>query len=473
MNSIFRKTLVAAAVMGMASANAATITAWNNTAGAVWSSTEVAANGSTLGTGAAFPLVSAEGYAIAKSIGVNSTAGQLGARWTAGVAYSVGDLITLTVSNATIATASSNPTMTLASGAGAIGLLNEAAGSVTFRVTTAVTAGSTFTIGGLVLTGASGAVSLSTVGTITGSSTNFDASKTTTVGMVASEFTVGAGDHKLNAVIDVEKARKQFTSTSTSTTADLLTYDIEAGADLMQVNYTTPVVTLKGSDLSWLLDKDGKLESSNYNLASATDTALSVDTAADKTFLNTAQTEFKVTATEAYTTTGANDVQLTLTVDGAADANAQVLAAQSFTADMALGYAFNGTPATTDSLAVNGLAAGAWTLSGKTVNIPFMPYGSGISQIIHVSNDGNVSGDIELTAFDDSGQSYGPVSLSLTATAKTVTRLNGAIRTALTDAGFDGIGNLDITLVINSPSADIEVFAAYNVRGDRVGVTVQ
>ena len=98
-----------------------------------------------------------------------------------------------------------------------------------------------------------------------------------------------------------------------------------------------------------------------------------------------------------------------------------------------------------------------------------MPYGSGITQFIYVTNTGNVSGDIEVQGYDQSGTAFGPVAVNATAKAKAVTNITNAVNAALEDAGVNvTTGRVSFTLVINSPSADVEVTSGYNSRGNRV-----
>jgi hypothetical protein len=458
MNSIFKKTLIAAAVVATASANAGTIT----TGG--FSSAYI--------TGADYPLISAEGFDIAESIDIGAGSGEIDVIFTAGsnAQYDEETTLVFTISGAQAST-SDTPTLTNTDTAGSsdftwLSTENDAdtnTATITFRLDSAGTvaeAGESFALDDLTLSGITGAVSVSSSGFFGATVTPFDAAASNVVAYLASEYSVVAGT-ALNGVIDVEEERKEFTGGTT----DAFTIDAEFGADLLGTTSTGATLTFTGSDLSFMRDGDGDLDSGTYAL-----TGTSVSEDEDETTLSDDNTTFTISTT-AGLTSGDDNLGLTLTVDGADDDDAEVLAAQSFSAAVELGYSYTvGSTTSTDEITVSGLSAGAWALSGATVNIPFMPFGSGISQIIHITNDGSVTGEIELTAIDDAGESYGPVTLNVSAAAGTVTRLNGAIQTALTDAGFDGAGNVDMTLTVNSPKADIEVFAAYNVRGDRIQV---
>jgi hypothetical protein len=270
----------------------------------------------------------------------------------------------------------------------------------------------------------------------------------------------------LDRVIDVENSRKQFTGSGDLVT-DSVSFDLADSADLLAVSISSADLTLKGSNLEFMRNSSNALDSGSYNLLGAT--AASGD---DAPALNDANTEFSLTTTAAPT--GA--FGLDLVVDGNTAAGS-VLAAQTFTADLVYnyGYTHDGTGFrsthgnSTDEVSFSDQAAGAWTLSGANVNVEFMPFGGGITQFVYVTNTGSVSGDIEVTAYDESGTVFGPVSVSATATGNSVTNITAALVTALTNAGANtSTGRLSFTLTVNSPSADIQVTAGYNSRGDRV-----
>lgn len=467
MNSIFKKTLIAAAIIGSASVNAATIT----TNG--FSSRFLTSGGAAVD----YPLISAEGFEIQESIDIGDDDGEIDVIFTAGdnANYDEETTLVFTISGAQAST-SDVPILVNTDGATDSNFVHLATendadtniATVTFRLvvgsgqTEVDESGESYALDNLTLTGLTGAVSVSSSGFFGSGNTPFDAAASNQVAVLASEFDAFIPSRsRLNGVIDVEEERKEFTDGTT----DAFAAAVYFGADLLGVTSTGAALTFTGSDLSFMRDADGDLDGGTYAL-----TGVGVAEDEDETTLSDDNTTL-VVQTPSTLTAGADAIGLTLTVDGVFDDDAEVLAAQSFSAAIDLDYSFTvGSTTSTDTLSVAADYAGAWTLSGANVNIPFMPYGSGISQIIHITNDGSVTGEIELTAIDDAGESYGPVTLNVSAVAGTVTRLNGAIRTALTEAGFDGSGNVDITLTVNSPSDDIEVFAAYNVRGDRIAV---
>lgn len=436
MNSILKKTLLAMSVAAAATANAATITG-NNGVDSTFTEEE-------------WPLVSAEGLAIVETIEVGTGANQIPVSVTLPGNLIAGDILAFTFTGATLDDAASADLGTT----DIVYLSNDAdTGVVRFRVVNTTTAGD-YDLSGIVLEDLGSVVALSL--SVTTSGEEIDSAPSTPIAQVASEFSVTAGE-TLGGVIDVEKSRLEFTTGTT----DEFTIDVAAGADLLPVSAGIASLSVTASEgFDFLLDGEGDLDAASYELDGLTE-----DTSETTLEGNT----LSLQSTNAYTA-GDDAFGVTFTADGEDDEDAQALEAQSYSADVTLAYTRGSTSGT---VTTSGISVGAWTLSGATVNIPFMPYGGGISQIIHVSNDGSVDGDIELTAFDDEGNSFGPVTLNLSAAPGSITRLNGAIATALTDEGFDGSGNVDITLVINSPAGDVEVFAAYNVRGDRISVPVQ
>lgn len=459
MKSIFKKSLVAAAVLSVASVNAATIVTNNH--------------GTT-----AKPVadkISAEGYAALGYIHIDNTAAdEISVSVKPGIDYQTSDLMNLTVAGATIANKTASGIQLVESGTNvvfpAIGV-DVATGKVTFRAPTGdnFVAANTYAVKGVKLTGVGATVTAKAEGELS-SGTAFDqAASVTTVATMATQFGAKVSSTvKFDRTIDVENERKQFVAVGTDVKTDGVSYDLTNKANLLKATVSTAQIKLIGKDLDFLKDKDGKLASASYNLTGATE-----DTSATKKATLDGNT-LTINSSNAPTTA----IGVGVVADTKADKNAQVLTAQSFTNDIMVNFAYqhNGATkthgSTTGAVNFTGLAAGSWKLSGATVNIPFMPYGSGLTQIIYVSNDGKVDGDIELTAFGADGMTYGPVKLSVSAAANSTTSLAAPIRTALEEAGATGTQRLDLTLVINAPKADVDVFAAYNSRGDRVAVSV-
>jgi hypothetical protein len=109
--------------------------------------------------------------------------------------------------------------------------------------------------------------------------------------------------------------------------------------------------------------------------------------------------------------------------------------------------------------------AGEWTLNGNVVNIPYMPFAPGISQILYVTNSGDFDGGVYVTAHDEDGIYY-DLGMVATAGKNSVTKITGQVQLALAAQGFTK-GKLSIDVTVNAPDGDITVQAAYNIGSDR------
>jgi len=96
-----------------------------------------------------------------------------------------------------------------------------------------------------------------------------------------------------------------------------------------------------------------------------------------------------------------------------------------------------------------GLNGGAWVLNGATVNVPYMPYSANASQILYVTNAGSQSGEIEVTAFDDQGNTYNLGNVG-TVGANSVKKITAQVGQALAGPGFTG-GKVSMTITVNAP----------------------
>ena len=380
-------------------------------------------------------------------------------------AYAVGDKVTFTFTAGAL-DATNNfasqlnvaaDTTTGSEKAGmALGLLNQTADTVTYRVTSLTqpgsftdktTLGQTITLGTVALKAASVAAGDTTVtvdsqtssGDILDSSSDTGKSRTATMTSVKTQYgTLSvASSAELNGVIDVAAGRKALTTTTDSTTFVI----------------TNPATT------GWL------------NLVSTTGTVITLDAdlAGASTGANVISTG--MTSTKAYddakkqvtiTYAGSEVTTDTVTITPLTGSSAVVLAAQDFKVAGAYTYG------TASSASVGSDGAGSWTLNGAVVSVPYMPYGAGIGQIIYVTNSGSLDGDVAVTAFDEAGNDY---DLGVIGTAKSgeVTQVSILIANALAAQGFTS-GKLAMTITVNAQDKDITVHAAYNIRGDRGNV---
>jgi hypothetical protein len=399
--------------------------------------------------------------------------------------YTQNDTLTFTISGAEFDTAASVPDVTAAIDTGdsaTLGLLSLTSTSVTFRITAVDDAdndglvfdGGTFTLSGMQLdtdtvVDATGDIDI-TYQALTNTNVVLDSptganSLTVTAIEVVQQLGVALGQ-AADGIIDVEADRLLFTGTITTDT--IVATISETTVDIGDITYNGSTHVLTGS-FSWMNTdttagvSQGELDAAIAMTGSADDTC----TAA----INTSSDEITFTCTDG----GGNDVEVftvTFTASG------EILPAQSFTHSIDVDYddagedgaGLNAVNSSFDLL--TGLDVGAWTLNGSQVSIPYMPYGSVITQIIYASNEGGQTGASTLDMTFEDGTSD---TCSLGNIAPGVTALAGMIRTCVEDSNGTASQKVALVITTNVPSSDIEVYSAYNVNtdggnGDRVTV---
>lgn len=436
MNNMFKTTLVAAAITVAMNASAGTVNITKQT------------------------------HSIEGLAGVTAQQTSSAITYDLGAGYLVGDKITFTFPAGSIVAGSypttlSVPSVDTASASTAIaglalGLVDSTANSVTYRVlsveqpldtgnsvsfTSQTTLGATISLGSIGYTSAS---VLNASVTVTVSSTDaagnaIDTSGTTTgtIAEAKTQFGSATANGVFNNIIDVSSDRKSFTPSA----PDVLGYTITNPATTGWINLATvdatggTSVTLYGENLAGL-------------------TAAAFSTSGTKVFTENANS-LAVT----YNGMVTNDT-ITFTAPGNV-----VLEPQTFATDIIYNYSSASSVAGT-AIISTALNSGAWTLNGAMVNVPYMPYGSGISQILYVTNEGNQVGDILVTAIDDAGNEY-DLGVIASAGANKVTKITSQVKDALAAEGFTS-GKVSLTITVNAPSDAITVYASYNagaVRG--------
>ena len=110
------------------------------------------------------------------------------------------------------------------------------------------------------------------------------------------------------------------------------------------------------------------------------------------------------------------------------------------------------------------LGAGEWDLNGFQAKVAYMPFQTGISQVIYLANRSAQSGDITVDWIDQNGDSGSfdiePVAAGST---KAIGRL---INLGLPAAQRNG-GRLALVITANIPACEAQLNAQYNVSGDR------
>ena len=113
-------------------------------------------------------------------------------------------------------------------------------------------------------------------------------------------------------------------------------------------------------------------------------------------------------------------------------------------------------------------SAGRWVLNGFQAFLPYMPYGSSISQVIYVVNRGTRFGDITVDWVDQNGNT-GTLGVIGVLGAGTTLSLGPTILAALPAAQTNN-GRLALTVTANVPAADVQINSQYNVSGNRAFV---
>ena len=365
-------------------------------------------------------------------------------------AYTDGDKVTFTFTAGAVTGTTFPAQLNVAAVAGtagmALGLLNSSDDSVTYRVTSVnqfgsetgkTTLGSTIVLGAVTLKAAAVAagdvlvtVSSATIaGDVLDSGSSVGQSRTAQLTEVKSQFGAVSVSTAFDGVVDVAADRKALVGASSdSATFNISQVDTTGWITVAAVNATT--VTL------------------NADLAGMTSSAISSNGTA--VYNDTAKQ-----VTISYASQVTTD---TVTITPATGTSAVVLNAQDF--DLAANYTY----ATTKTALLGSRAAGEWTLNGAMVNVPYMPYGPSVSQILYITNTGSLDADVNVTAFDDTGTAY-DLGLLTVSKAGAVTGLAKEVKDALEAKGFDMSGKVSLTITVNAQDKDITVYSAYNVGG--------
>lgn len=445
---MFKKTLVALALSSVA----LTATA------AVVDNTTVAGQADLIGK--EFVVTGVAG------VDLSSTTIKLGAQ------YSVGDIITITVSGATFDLAKSAQSLAFnANGSGAsmtLGLISSAADKLTYRVTAATgdhassATPATLVLTGMKLTNASVA-SASTIDvtyaaeTSTGIAIDASAKNKATLMKVVDQYSTGfaAATDKFDATISVGSLRTNF---GTGVYTDTLLVAINEYAPKLNEGWsafkgvapTATKVTLKG-DFSFLdTNGDGKVTA-----ADKIATPLAFTGGATAAVFAADLQSVVITGPAAFTNAG-------VTVTAANAAGETTITNQAFTVETELTYATAvGTVKETATL-----SAGEWKLDGANQNIELMPFGTEYAQSITVANKGTVEGAITVTLVAN-GNTY-TKTLSAVAAAKSVTNISLEVAAFAAESGVTG--NAYVNVVANAPAGNIAVKGVYyhKASADRV-----
>lgn len=146
-----------------------------------------------------------------------------------------------------------------------------------------------------------------------------------------------------------------------------------------------------------------------------------------------------------------------------------VIPAQSFSLTSTIEYGPNaGTSKSFD------LDAGAWTLNGSEVMVPYLPFAEGFSQVLVVTNDSAQAGDITVEAITESGE---VLELGVVAEigAYQTKRITPAVVAALAEQGITNAAptqRVALRIITNAPDDRVTVHSAYRRGSETTEVVV-
>jgi hypothetical protein len=393
--------------------------------------------------------------------------------------YAVGDTFTIKFPGATFAAASAPALVGLAAGAGTdtkanaltspagtitattaagltFGLLSAVGDTLTYRVTaldkttTPTTINNVLELTGVTFTGASVTASKAVnVGYAAQTSTGLaiDVATTNNGKLIAAEDQFSLEVTKLDGVIDVEDDRLSFEGAVLS---DVLTLELESAATSGAVTPAADAVTFKVTGNFSFLDANSNGTISTAELAAG---ITGVTAGADN--LVAAADLGSITFTgDVNTAYAVSFVHADADADGQAD---KVINAGAYSVTSAVEYGTSGEDTYTES-------AGAWTLNGSTVRVPYLIIQNGrFGSILNVTNHSAKDGTITIDVFGEDGTLLKSNYPAGTSKAGSVTSVATAVRNALTEAGKDlnTATKFSVQIVTNVPEDDVIVYAAY------------
>jgi hypothetical protein len=461
MNNFFKLSVIAAAVALSGTATAGSFTG----------------NGTTVTANENAVVLSAEGFLSGNKSAVQyfpTVSYKLGAD------YLVSDEITFTFANAYDANTVFPANITV--GGANFQQIGSTATTVSYRVTsgTAVS-GSLFTftqnkstVADLTDTAKSGIVVANTevdadnaitVASLKSGVTPFDTETTVANAskflMTATQFGTTAVATKYNAVIDgsTAGAAKIFTN------GDL--------SDAASFTYTAPTAmptqALLGqniglNDLTATADKVAQVATIQSNIVLANIADYTITSGVTGAVITTVAGTPTATDTAIVVTypTGTTPVGDTVTITPKTGASAPTMIASTFNVT---------NVANSVALGAATQAMGNWAVaSSDTVNVPYMPYGPGLSQVIYANNTTASDAEVSVVAYDQNGMSY-DLGVVGVAGAKSVTKLATVIKNALATAGVtDGRLAMDVTFRGNTlTTGSIKLHTGYNANASDRG----
>lgn len=278
------------------------------------------------------------------------------------------------------------------------------------------------------------------------------ANRTKSLVKVVEQFTAAAPS--FSKTIDVSVGRKSFTAAGLTGTLNI-TEPATAATTFKQA--VTKVVHEVNGDFSWVADDIAA--TTGIQPKAGVFTVANCDNTVNAQALTVTATKVSFTCDAvAANTSLAIDVEANKPATANSAAVSPVLPTATFTVTSTVSHT-NGP-----STPFNMTSAGSWTLNGSTVNVPYLVYGtlSGVSfsQVINVTNISSAEGNISVDVWKEDGTALLTNVSVGTAKAKSTTNVAGAVRTALSNAGFTD-GKVSLRIVTNVPANSVTVYSAY------------
>jgi hypothetical protein len=317
---------------------------------------------------------------------------------------------------------------------------------------------------------------------VTTSGSTFDVSAAGTILSVASEYTVGAAS-TLDGVIDVQGGRLSFQSGGDTTVAGFAASAADAFA--VSVARSTRIqpagLSVTGSlqisltaqtSFGFLQEPTGATGAGSCSITAGTGqaaaTAVGAAAVGSTLAFASGQNSGSCSVLVAnFETINAGVYAIQLGRVGTANAsNSTVFAPQTYTATSTLKQ--GAITHVTDSAR----AAGAWTLNGTTVNIPYLPLTTSGVQVM-IANQSSQTGTIDYTAWNADGVSCtGSLgTIAANGNASVGTSLKAALA-ACTTTGWAGTTRATVQLVVTTPSTSTTVHSGFSATDSVIRSTV-
>ena len=267
--------------------------------------------------------------------------------------------------------------------------------------------------------------------------------RTTALIQTGAYFGIDAPDPAFDGIVDVNDARESLVNGPTDTggfSATLNNYEDANG--FIAVDFDGHNPTFAG-DFAWIADPDNAVADGVVSMAGGCDNIV-------------------VTATEISGECLAPFAELTLDPTDQ-DPTALPATTYSATTDVLYSDFYFGNDA--DGVLTTGsFGVGAWTLNGFQAEVAYMPFQTGIGQVIYFANRSSQDGEISVDWIDQN-QNSGSFTIGQSLAGST-RAIGPAINAGLPEAQREG-GRLALTITVNVPACQGQLNAQYNVSGDR------